>query len=127
MCQLTFLLSRLLLSILGCTRKREPLHLDMPDINLASFAINKGQSGLHRVMGHANFSRPDISSTTRNDANDTLTPPGIHHAIEDLIQRPIATVAYDQVVVCFSCPGCQFHTVPAVLLNGNVGTPTSCR
>ena len=26
-------------------------------------------------------------------------------AIEDLAQRPIPTVAYDQVAVCFSCPG----------------------
>src|SRR2546426_618421 len=93
---LPFLLSLLVVIVLRCIGKRKPVHLDMSDINLASFAVAKGKSGMYGVIGHANFSRPDIGSTTGNDANDARMLPGTHYSIEDLIQRTIASVTYDQ-------------------------------
>src|SRR5438067_11317457 len=102
----TFLLSLLRLIILRCTRNGEPVHRDTSDINLASFAVAKGKSSMHRVVWYTNFSRPDIGSSARNDANKARMLPGTHHSIEHLIQRSITSITYNQVIVCFCCPGC---------------------
>ncbi len=99
----------------------------MPDINLASFAVAKGESGMYGVIGHANFSRPDIGGAPGNDANDARVLSRTHYSIEDLIHCTIAPVTYDQVIFCFRCPGCQCHTMPAILLNEDIGSPASRR
>ena len=99
-------LTYLLLSIiLGYARECKPLHIDIPYIHLASFTVDEDQSGLHRVMGHANFSCPDIGSAAGNDSDDTPVPLDIHHAIEDLVHCSIATIANNQIVVVFCRPG----------------------
>ena len=54
---------------MGHAWKHQTLHFDMSNIDLASFAVNEGKSGFHRITGHANFSRPDIGSATGNHAN----------------------------------------------------------
>src|SRR5947207_1295920 len=75
--------------ILGCARKRQSLHLDMSNIYLVNFAVAERKGRFHRVIGDANFSRPDIDSTAGNDADDAATSFGIHYTVEDLAQRSI--------------------------------------
>ena len=126
-CLLAVLLFLLLPIILKRVSKGKPSHLDMPDTNLAGSAVEKRQSSFERIIGQANFSGPNIGSTTRDDADHTRTPPGAHHPVENLVDGSIATITYYQVIVRFSCPGCQFHAVPAILFNGNFCFPTSRR
>ena len=84
-----FLISSSLLISLGYVKKSERFHFDMPYINLAALAIDKGQGSLYGICGDTNFACPDVSGASRNEANNALLPPGVHNPVDDLVQCAI--------------------------------------
>src|SRR5436305_3120002 len=70
--RMCFLISSLLLISLRRVEKGERFYFDMPYINLAALAVDKGQSGFYRIGRDANFACPDVSSAPRNEAYHAL-------------------------------------------------------
>ena len=125
--RMRFLISSMLLVSLNSTGKGERFHFDMPYVDLAALAIDKRQGGLYGIGRDTNFACPNISSTPGNEANNALLPLCIHNPIDDLVQCAVTTISYNEIVILLSSPSCQFHTMPTILFNGDVGLPAGCR
>ena len=78
--------------------KGQAFYFYMPDINLASLAIDQCERGFHRLGRYADFAGPDVSGTARNDAHTTAMTLGIHDTIHHLVQGAITTVSDHQVM-----------------------------
>ena len=79
----------------------------MPDINLASLAIDQRERGFHRIGRYADFTGPDVGGTARNDAHTTAMAFRIHDAIHHLVQGAITTVGDHQVMFLPGSLSCQ--------------------
>src|SRR5712692_4729305 len=108
-------------------RKGERFHFDVSDINFATFAVDERQSCLDGVNRHPNFAGPDVGRSSWNEAHNAMLPFSIHNAVDYLVQGAIAAIAYHQVIVFLSSFGCQFHGMPAIFFNRDIGAPTSSR
>ena len=95
--------------------KDKLLYFDMSKVNIANIAINQRQGCLYMIARHSNFTGPFVGRPTGNNANDTLSV-GMHHTIDNLVQRTIAAIRYNQVITLFRSFGRQFHTLAAIYL-----------
>ena len=115
----------LLLHLRMSSRKCQPFHLDMADVHLANIALNQRESGLHGITRHADLPCPDISSPTRDEPNNAVPPLGVHHAIDYLVQRPIAPIGDHEIVARLGGLGRQIHRLPSILFEGEIDLPAS--
>src|SRR5216683_438367 len=106
-------------------RDEQPLHIHVPKVDLTSIAVDNRKSRFHVLQGNANLACPFVGSACRDSADDAVAL-GVHHTIDDLIERSITTVREDEIIALFSGVGCKLHALPAVGFQGNIGTPP-CR
>src|SRR5712691_4140138 len=99
----------------------------MPNINLANVAVDECEGRPHGIERHTNITRPFIDSTTRNGSDNAMLSLRIHHPVDNLVQRTITTIGYDQVSIRFRSPGRQGHTMSTILFDTNVRVPASRR
>src|SRR5258707_11602568 len=116
---------RLLTIVSG--RKREGFYLNMPNIYLASLAIDDSQRRFNRVHRYTNLTCPHISRTPRDNTDNTMLAFDVHNAVDNIVEGTITTVAYNQVVILFSGFGCQFHRVAAIFFDRDICFPASRR
>src|SRR5579859_1157507 len=122
-----FLSAGPLLMSLGCLGEGQHFYFDMTNINAAFVTVNKCKGRFDRVNRYTKLKGPLISSTAGYEAHDAVLPLNIHYTVDDLVERTIAAVGYDQIICLFGGSAGQFQRVPAILLKSHVSMPAGRR
>src|SRR5437879_4429524 len=108
-------------------RKREGFYLNMPDIYLASLAIDDSQRGFNRVHRYTNLTCPHIGRAPRDNTNNTMLAFDVHNAVDNIVEGTITAVAYNEVIILFGSFGSQFHRVTTIFFDRDICFPASRR
>src|SRR6266487_1016389 len=109
-----------------CTWKYQSMHLHMSEVDFAHIAVDERESRIHMFQWNANLTCPFVGSTCRDSTDNTLAP-GIHNAIDYLVERSIPAVGDDEIITLSGSLGSKLHTLPPIGFQSNISVPPCCR